>query len=134
MSRRVPAVTAITAGTRLVYDGEAWTVGGIEGGRLLLTGRPGQRPCWRTPRRLLADPRPACRRGRGEPPARGPLLDSLPTAERGRAGSAAAHVREVLTGYRSGRPRAGGAGRAAAGVRPGCRCWTGTRRRPPSWA
>ena len=30
VSRPRPAVAAITTGTRLVYDGEAWTVAGIE--------------------------------------------------------------------------------------------------------
>ena len=42
-----PAVTAISAGTTLVWDGEAWTVTGIEAGRLLLKNARG--------RLLLAD-------------------------------------------------------------------------------
>jgi hypothetical protein len=42
-----PEVTTVTTGTVIVYDGEAWTVSGIEAGRLLLAGAWG--------RSLLAD-------------------------------------------------------------------------------
>jgi transposase InsO family protein len=42
MSPARPAVAAITTGTRLVWDGEAWTVTGIEAGRLMLRSTRGK--------------------------------------------------------------------------------------------
>ncbi len=100
-----PAVAAISAGATLVWDGETWTVAGIEAGRLLLKNARG--------RLLLADTvtvlsDPAVRLpgtgDDGEPAACGPLLDSLTAAERGELAGRLRHVREVLTGYASGTP------------------------------
>lgn len=103
MSPAGPAVTAITAGTRIVYDGEAWTVAAIEACRLLLTTARG--------RSLLADTAavlalsPHVLPG-GEPAASGPLLDSLSAEGRSELAVRLRHLREALTGYALGTPAA----------------------------
>ena len=106
-----PGVTTVTTGTVIVYDGEAWTVSGIEAGRLLLAGAGG-RSLLADTAALLADPstRLPGTGGGGEPVACGPLLDSLPAAERGELAVRVRHLREALTGYASGTPAAGGPG------------------------
>jgi hypothetical protein len=106
-----PAVTAITTGTRIAYDGEAWTVTGIEAGRLLLAGARGRSLLADTVA-VLADPsvRLPGAGGDGEPAACGPLLDSLTVAERGELAGRLRHLREVLTGYTSGTPATAEAG------------------------
>ena len=112
MSPARPAVTAVTTGTRIVYDGEAWTVAGIEAGRLLLTSALG-RSLLADTAAVLADPSAVVLPGAGgggEPAACGPLLDSLPAADRGELAVRLRHLREVLTGYASGTPAAAGPG------------------------
>jgi len=106
-----PGVTAVTTGTVIAYDGEAWTVSGIEAGRLLLAGTRG-RSLLADTAALLADPstRLPGTGGGGEPAACGPLLDSLPAAERGELAARVRHLREALTGYASGTPAAAGPG------------------------
>jgi len=59
-----PGATAVTTGTVIVYDGEAWTVSGIEAGRLLLAGagsfrRAGKMPACRDPVKVSSRP-PSC--------------------------------------------------------------------------
>ena len=107
MSPARPAVTAITTGTRIVYDGEAWTVAGIEAGRLLLTGARGRSLLADTAAVLADSPHvlPGAGGG-GEPAACGPLLDNLPAADRGELAVRLRHLREALTGYASGTPAA----------------------------
>ena len=112
MSPARPAVTAVTTGTRIVYDGEAWTVAGIEAGRLLLTSAQG-RSLLADTAVVLADPSVVvlpCAGGGGEPAACGPLLDSLSAADCGSLAVRLRHLREVLTGYASGTPAAAGPG------------------------
>jgi transposase InsO family protein len=106
-----PGVTTVTTGTVIVYDGEAWTVSGIEAGRLLLAGARG-RSLLADTAALLADPstRLPGTGGGGEPAACGPLLDSLPAADRGELAVRVRHLREALTGYASGTPAAAGPG------------------------
>lgn len=120
MSANRPAVTAVTTGTRIVYDGEQWTVAGIEAGRLLLTSARG--------RSLLADTAAVMADlsvvvlpgagGGGEPVACGPLLDSLPAADRAELAVRLRHLREVLTGYASGTPAAAEPGEPRPGFDP----------------
>jgi hypothetical protein len=100
-----PAVTAITTGTRLIYDGEAWTVAGIEARRLMLKSARGKSLLVDTAT-VLADPAVSLpgTGDDGEPAACGPLLDSLTAAERGELAGRLLHLREVLTGYASGTP------------------------------
>jgi hypothetical protein len=111
MSLARPAVTAITTGTRIVYDGEAWTVAGIEARRLLLKSARGKSLLADTAT-VLGDPSSVLAgAGReGEPTACGPLLDSLPAADRGELAVRLRHLREVLTGYASGTPAVAGPG------------------------
>lgn len=100
-----PAVAAITTGTRLVWDGEAWTVTGIEVGRLVLRSSRGKSLAVDTAA-VLADPTVSLP-GAGsdaEPAACGPLLDDLTAAERGELAARLRHLRELLTGYASGSP------------------------------
>jgi transposase InsO family protein len=106
-----PGVTTVTTGTVIAYDGEAWTVSGIEAGRLLLAGARG-RSLLADTAALLADPStrlPGTGDG-GEPAACGPLLDSLPAADRRGLAVRVRHLREALTGYASGTPAAAGPG------------------------
>jgi putative transposase len=88
-------------GARLQFDGELFEVIQVEGARVTL--RDGLRR-WRTVgmsefvARAKAEQQPG-----GEPtPALGPRLAALSAADRSAVGERAAHVREVLTGYRSG--------------------------------
>jgi transposase InsO family protein len=100
-------VTAITTGTRIVYDGEAWTVAGIEAGRLLLRSARG-RSLLADTAEVLAGPSAVLPAdgGDGEPAACGPLLGGLPAAGRGELAVRLRHLREALTGYASGTPAA----------------------------
>lgn len=97
-----PAVATITIGTRLVYEGEAYTVAGMEAGRLMLRSARGKRLLVHTAI-VLADPSTRLP-GAGEQPAAacGPLLDSLTGPERGGLADRLHHLRELLTGYVSG--------------------------------
>ncbi|HET9966636.1 MAG TPA: hypothetical protein VFQ68_00285, partial [Streptosporangiaceae bacterium] len=103
MSGTRPTVAAITTGSRLVWDGEAWTIAGIEAGRLILRDALGKSLLVDTAA-VLADPS-VCLPGAGdEPVACGPLLGSLTAAEHGELAGRLRHLREVLTGYASGSP------------------------------
>jgi len=103
MNQVWPAVTVITTGTRIVYDGEAWTVTGMEAGRLMLRSARGRAMLADTAS-LLADPSVSLPGTGDEPAACGPLLDSLTVAERGELAGRLRHLREALTGYASGSP------------------------------
>lgn len=96
-----PGAAAITTGTGLVWDGEAWTVTGIEAGRLMLRSTRGKTVLADTAS-VLADPTTRLSGTGDEPAACGPLLDSLTTAERDNLAVRLRHVREALTGYASG--------------------------------
>jgi len=98
-----PPVTAIMTGTRLVYDGEAWAVTGMEAGRLILKGTRGQSLSVSTAA-VLADPSTSLPGSGGELAAVGPLLDSLTAPGQGELAARLGHVRELLTGYASGSP------------------------------
>lgn len=57
MSPARAGVTTITTGTVIFYDGEPWTVAGIEAGRMRRA--PGAGRIWRTRRRCWLTRRPA---------------------------------------------------------------------------
>jgi len=107
MTRAGNATAIITTGTRLAWDGEAWTVTGIEAGRLVLRNARGKSVLAETAA-VLADPSTRLP-GTGDEPgpaAFGPLLDSLTDTERGALAVRLRHVRELLTGFASGTPAA----------------------------
>jgi transposase InsO family protein len=109
MTRNATAV--ITTGTRLAWDGEIWTVTGMEAGRLVLRSARGKSVLADTAA-VLAGPSTRLP-GTGDEPgpaALGPLLDSLTGAERGELAVRLGHVRELLTGYASGTPAVPGPG------------------------
>ncbi len=92
----------VEVGSRLACDGELWTVAGMEAGCVVLAGRAGSRKRVLTAT-LLADP--ATRLlgpGEAHPPPAGSVLDDLSDPERGQLQERLGHVREVVTGYRSG--------------------------------
>ncbi|MGH3266424.1 MAG: helix-turn-helix domain-containing protein, partial [Trebonia sp.] len=92
----------VETGTRLVHDGELWTVVAMEAGCVVLAGPRGVRKRVVTAT-LLAD---ATTRMLGTqeiaPSPMGSVLDDLSDAERTQLSERLGHVREVLTGYRSG--------------------------------
>ena len=105
MTRSLTAI--MTTGTRLAWDGDAWTVTGMEAGRLVLRNARGRTVLADTAA-VLADPSTRLP-GTGDesgPAACGPLLDSLTGTERGELAVRLRHVRELLTGYASGTPDA----------------------------
>jgi transposase InsO family protein len=92
----------VTVGTGLFHDGQSFTVIGIEAGRLRLREAGGGTLLVDTAA-LFAD---ASTRilGIGDEPvqALGPLLDNLSDDVRAKMSQRLGHVRELLTGYRSG--------------------------------
>lgn len=96
---------ALTVGTQLFYDGELLTVVGVEAQRLRLRDRRGGIVLVHTAT-LFADGTTRVAGDAGEPAAAalGPLLDGLDEGERGEVLARLGHVRELLTGYRSGSP------------------------------
>lgn len=92
----------IEVGSRLAHDGELWTVVGMEAGCVVLSGARGS--CRRVLTATLLADRTTRLLGAQEvaPPPVGSLLDDLSEAERVQLLDRLGHVREVLTGYRSG--------------------------------
>lgn len=102
MSGRQSWTVTIEVGSRLAHDGELWTVVGMEAGCVVLSG--GRGSCKRVlTATLLAD---STTRLLGvqetAPVPMGSLLDELSEPERVQLWERLGHVREVLTGYRSG--------------------------------
>jgi transposase InsO family protein len=92
----------IGVGSRLSHDGELWTVVAMEAGGVVLSGPRGARKRVLTAT-LLADPTTRLLGGEeGAPLPFGSALDDLSDAERRQLSERLGHVREVLTGYRSG--------------------------------
>lgn len=97
------ATLRLGIGSSVLLDGQAWTVEAFEGSRVLL----GDGSDFRSVRLThLVEHGSVCR-GSDEthpalPEAVGPLLDALSPAARAEVTTRAGHVREVLTGYRSG--------------------------------
>ena len=116
----VPGLVAdIAVGTRLAYDGDVFTVAGVEAQRLRLRSRRGGMLVVHTAT-LLADASTRILGAGGEPAAAvGPVLDSLSEAQRAVFSQRLAHVRELLTGYASGHAGAAAAGEPRAVYHPG---------------
>jgi transposase InsO family protein len=94
---------SLSTGSRLFHDGQLFTVTGIEAERVRLRGTSGQSILVRTAT-LVTDP--STRLVGMEPEAGvGPLLDNLDVQVAAQASERLAHVRELLTGYRSGDAR-----------------------------
>jgi transposase InsO family protein len=104
----------LRVGTRLVRDGELCTVDGLDGDSVVLSGPRGGRMRVRAAT-LLADP---ATRVLGVPQEQpepvGPVLEQSTDAEARRLTERLGHVREVLTGYRSGFAETASAGEPRA--------------------
>src|SRR5581483_7116754 len=101
MSEQQSWTVTLEIGSRLAHDGELWTVVGMEAGCVVLSARGS---CKRLlTATLLADPttRPLGVQ-KAVPLPLGSLLDDLNDCEREQLWERLGHVREVLTGYRSG--------------------------------
>ena len=100
----------IEVGSRLAHDGELWTVVAMEAGCVVLSGTRGA--CKRVlTSTLLADPTTRLLGSReAAPRPMGSLLDDLSESEREEVWTRLGHVREVLTGYRSGCAELAGVG------------------------
>ncbi len=94
--------TSLSVGTRLVHDGELFTVAGVEAERLRLRGTRGDVLLVHTATLLSAGSTRIL--GVGDEPveALGPRLDDLAEAQRAEMLQRLAHIRELLTGYTSG--------------------------------
>ena len=102
MSAERSWTVTLAVGSRLAHDGELWAVAGMEAGCVILSGPGASRKRVLTST-LLAD---ATTRllgaGDVQPWPIGSALDELDEAERDELRARLGHVREVLTGYRSG--------------------------------
>jgi len=99
-------VLSLAPGSRLVFDGEVAEVVAIDGVRVTLRSDRTRRFTAVQISRLAASARPAG--------------GTLPAGEQpGRLAERAGHVREVLTGYRSGHPDQARPGEPRPGYRPG---------------
>ncbi|MBV9810840.1 MAG: hypothetical protein JO286_26950 [Solirubrobacterales bacterium] len=113
-------VTCLAVGSRVAYDGAVWTVVALGGDRVTVEESSGGTRSVRiayllsAPGSRLLDP-PGSQPGG----AVGPLLANLTELELAAVCERAGHVREVLTGYRSGSPDDAVAGEPRAGYRPG---------------
>lgn len=106
----------LQAGARFAFDGELVEVMQIEGGRISL--RDG-RERWRT-LSLTAFLSRAVAAGDQTPlPALGTLMAALTAGQRDALTERARHVREVLTGYRSGSPESAAEDEPRAEYAPG---------------
>lgn len=99
------ATVRLGVGSSVLLDGQAWTVEAFEGSRVLL----GDGSDFRSVRLThLVEHGSVCPDSdgtdQGLPEAVGPLVDALGLAARAEVATRAGHVREVLTGYRSGSP------------------------------
>ncbi|MEC3974929.1 Mu transposase C-terminal domain-containing protein [Amycolatopsis sp. H20-H5] len=102
MSEHRNWTVTVADGTRLVYDGELYTVAGLDADSVLLRGQGGRSMRIRTAT-LLADPATRILGAREDPPTpAGPVLGDLDNADLGELDRRLGHVREVLTGYVSG--------------------------------
>ena len=99
------STASLIVGAKVAYDGEVWSVVDLTGSRATIAragGRSRSVAITRllsAPNRLLVDDVPA---GAGV----GQVFSSLDETERAQLNDRLAHVRELLTGYRSGDPAA----------------------------
>jgi transposase InsO family protein len=95
---------SLTTGTRLVHDGQLFTVVGLEAERIRLRDTTGGMVLLHTGT-LVSDPSTRVVGGDDEPAAAaalGPLLDNLDEPAAAEMRHRLAHIREMLTGFRSG--------------------------------
>jgi hypothetical protein len=122
---------ALQVGARFGFDGELVEVMQLEGARITVRDGRGR---WRTlslavflSRAVVAGDQPAV-------PALGTAMAALSATQRDALGERARHVREVLTGYRSGSPEAAAEGEPRLEYAPAGRWVPGRWPRPTSWA
>ncbi len=92
----------VEVGTRLAHDGELWTVTSMEADCVVLAGPRGARKRVVTATLLADATTKVIGANEGAPAPIGSALDDLTDAERVQLTERLGHVREVLTGYRSG--------------------------------
>jgi transposase InsO family protein len=96
------ATATVSVGTRLTYDGDIFTVVGVEAQRLRLRDGRGGMLVVHTAT-VFTNPTTRLVGVAEEPaPAWGPLLDNLAEPRRSQVLARLGHAREVLTGYKSG--------------------------------
>lgn len=112
--------TTMAVGTRIRHRGEVHTVAAIEGS--LVTFRSPRGRAWVTDaRQVLADPSTVVRAGpdvETAPDGVGELFANLTDGENEEIAERVVHLREVLTGYRSGSADLAAAGEPRAAFRP----------------
>src|SRR4051812_8100468 len=102
MSQEGAWTVTVRVGTRLVHDGEVYTVTAVDADSVILRGVRGQSMRIHTAT-LLTDPATKIVGTQGKQlESIGTLLDDLTEAERQQWQERLGHVREVLTGYVSG--------------------------------
>ena len=114
-------VLSLAPGSRLIFDGEVVEVAAVDGVRVTLRNDRTRRFTAVQISRLAASARPAG----GTPPAGaagaspGLVPGSLAGGQLDLLAERAGHVREVLTGYKSGHPDQARPGEPRPGYRPG---------------
>jgi transposase InsO family protein len=100
------SVTCFAVGSRVAFDGGVWTVLALAGDRVTVEERGSGKTCSVLIAHLLSAPGSRLLDPPQEPAVRavGPLLANLTEVELSAVCERAGHVREVLTGYRSGCP------------------------------
>ena len=98
------SLACLTIGSQVAHDGGVWTVVELEGDRVTVEDRDSTRTRSVRTGYLLSAPGSGLLDGPAAPSveAVGPLLANLTEPELGAVCERAGHVREVLTGYRSG--------------------------------
>ncbi|MDX8143282.1 Mu transposase C-terminal domain-containing protein [Lentzea sp. BCCO 10_0061] len=105
-------------GTRLMHDGEIYTVSAMDSDSVVLRGHRGRSIRVRTAT-LLGDPSTRLLDARDDvPEAIGSLLDDLTDVEQQQLDARLGHVRELLTGYVSGHAETAAAGEPRPGYDP----------------
>ena len=115
------SVGCLSVGSTIAYDGGVWAVLALHGDRVTVEERTsGQTRSVRIAH-LLSSPGSRVLDRPSDPPVRavGPLLANLAQVELSAVCERAAHVREALTGYRSGSPEDALAGEPRACYLPG---------------
>ena len=115
------SVACLTVGSRVAHDGGVWTVIELEGDRVSVEEQGSGRTRSVRIAHLLSAPGSCLLDRPAQSPvaALGPLVANLSELELSAVCERAGHVREVLTGYRSGSPEEALAGEPRACYRPG---------------
>lgn len=100
------STATLVVGAKVAYDGEVWSVVDLAGSRATIARAGGRSrsvaitTLLSAPNRLVVEDEPAAAAGVGQ------VFSSLEETERAQLNDRLAHVRELLTGYRSGEPAA----------------------------